>query len=211
LNSPVRLQQEPPAARFGAARPEIGLAVLLLALAAIATPRAHAQTLDPRSYSNAPVGLNFAIAGYNYTSGSVEFDPAVPLTDAHLTTNTAVLAFAHAFGAWSKAAKFDIVAPIVSMAGNAEFNGTRATRDITGMADPQFRVALNFHGAPALNAQQFRSYRQDLILGASLAVTAPLGQYDDQRLVNIGTHRWSFKPELGPGPLRCRHLLYAQR
>jgi hypothetical protein len=171
-------------------------ALLLIALA-IAMPRARAQTLDPRSYSNLPVGLNFAIAAYGYTSGNVEFDPAVPLTDAHLTTSTAVAAFAHSFGAWSKSGKFDIVVPIVSMAGNAEFNGARATRDITGPADPQFRIGMNFYGAPAFNAQQFRSYRQDLILGASLAVTAPLGQYDDQRLVNIGTHRWSFKPEVG--------------
>lgn len=171
--------------------------VALLALAASLAPCAHAQTLEPRSYSNAPIGLNFAIVGYGYTSGSVAFDPAVPLTDAHLTTNTAVLAFAHVFDAWSKSAKFDVIAPVVSMKGDAEYQGERVTRDISGMADPQFRVSVNFHGAPALDTAQFRNYRQDLIVGASLAVTAPLGQYDDQRLVNIGTHRWSFRPELG--------------
>jgi hypothetical protein len=49
----------------------------------------------------------------------------------------------------------------------------------------------------ALSLQQFASYRQDLIIGASLQVSAPLGQYDADKLVNIGTHRWSFKPELG--------------
>lgn len=168
-----------------------------LVLASAWPLRAGAQSLEPRAYSNAPVGLNFAIAGYGYTSGNVAFDPSVPLTDAHLTTNTAVLAFAHAFGAWSKSGKFDIIVPIVSMSGDAEFDGARITRNITGMGDPQFRIGLNFHGAPALSAEQFRSYRQDLILGASLAVTAPWGQYDDQRLVNIGTHRWSFKPEIG--------------
>ena len=70
-----------------------GLVVLLLVALAMPMPRARAQTLEPRSYSNAPVGLNFRIAGYGYTSGNVAFDPAVPLTDAHLTTNTAVLAF----------------------------------------------------------------------------------------------------------------------
>jgi hypothetical protein len=31
----------------------------------------------------------------------------------------------------------------------------------------------------------------------SLFVTVPTGQYDPNRLINIGTNRWSFKPELG--------------
>jgi len=36
-----------------------------------------------------------------------------------------------------------------------------------------------------------------VIVGASLQVGAPLGQYDPSRLVNLGNNRWSFKPELG--------------
>jgi hypothetical protein len=28
-------------------------------------------------------------------------------------------------------------------------------------------------------------------------MSVPTGQYDDSRLVNIGTNRWSFKPEVG--------------
>ncbi len=191
--SPARLQQ----ALQQAMGPGSGLIALLALAVALPVPCVRAQSLEPRSYSNAPVGLNFAIAGYNYTSGSVAFDPSVPLTDAHLTTNSGVLGFAHSFGAWSKSGKFDVVLPIVSLAGSAELDGARVTRSITGLGDPQFRIGLNFLGAPALNWPQFRSYRQDLIIGASLTVVAPWGQYDDQRLVNIGTNRWSFKPELG--------------
>jgi hypothetical protein len=44
--------------------------------------------------------------------------------------------------------------------------------------------------------EDFPTYRQDVIVG-HLQVTAPLGQYDSDKLVNIGTNRWSFKPELG--------------
>jgi Putative MetA-pathway of phenol degradation len=36
-----------------------------------------------------------------------------------------------------------------------------------------------------------------VLLGASLKVEAPTGQYDPTKLVNWGTNRWSFKPELG--------------
>jgi hypothetical protein len=56
---------------------------------------------------------------------------------------------------------------------------------------------MNFIGAPALTAAEFKDYRQNFILGASLRVTAPLGQYDSDKLVNIGTNRWSLKPEIG--------------
>ena len=56
---------------------------------------------------------------------------------------------------------------------------------------------MNFYGAPALSLEQFAHYKQDLIIGTSLQVSAPGGQYDSDKLVNIGTNRWSFKPEFG--------------
>ena len=59
------------------------------------------------------------------------------------------------------------------------------------------RASVNLYGAPALSLQEFRDYRQDTIVGASLLVTVPTGQYDSMRLINLGTNRWSFKPEIG--------------
>jgi len=166
-------------------------------LAAFCCARAHAQSLEPRSYSELPVGMSFLGAGYSYASGSVTFDPAVPLTDAHIHTRTEALAYVHSFGLFGKSAKFDVVAPVVSLSGSAYLDGERKTRDISGLGDPAFRFSINFFGAPALDLKQFRGYRQDLIIGASLRVTAPWGQYDETRLVNIGTNRWSYKPEIG--------------
>ena len=68
---------------------------------------------------------------------------------------------------------------------------------MAGLGDPRFRVSVNLFGAPALSAKEFASYQQDLIVGVSLQVSAPLGQYDDSKLLNLGNNRWSFKPELG--------------
>ena len=45
--------------------------------------------------------------------------------------------------------------------------------------------------------KDFAKYQQDTIVGVSLAVTAPGGQYDPSKLVNVGTNRWSIKPEIG--------------
>ena len=45
--------------------------------------------------------------------------------------------------------------------------------------------------------QEFIKWRQKVLLGASLKVMASTGQYDPTKLINWGTNRWSFKPELG--------------
>ena len=54
---------------------------------------AEAQDMEPRAYSNAPVGLNFLIVGYAYTRDGVAFDNALPITDTELETSSAVLAY----------------------------------------------------------------------------------------------------------------------
>jgi hypothetical protein len=166
------------------------------ALAGIALP-AHAQDIEPRAYSNAPVGVNFLIAGYAYTTGGLAFDSALPLSDPDLSTSNAVVAYARALDFRGKSAKFDVIAPLSSLAGTADFDGETLRRDITGLADPKFRLSVNFFGAPALSLKEFADFQQNLIIGASLQVSPPMGQYDENRLVNLGTNRWSFKPELG--------------
>jgi hypothetical protein len=168
----------------------------MIALVAGATT-APAQDLEPRAYSNTPVGLNFLLAGYSHTEGGVAVDPSVPLKDAHVSVNGATLAYARSLDAWSRSAKFDVVLPYAWLSGTAEFAGQPKERKVAGLADPRFRFSVNFYGAPALPVKEFADYRQDLIVGSSVSVWAPLGQYDATKLVNLGTNRWSFKTELG--------------
>ena len=174
-------------------------AITLLAASALmgGASETHAQDIEPRAYSNAPVGVNFVIVGYAYTRGGVAFDPALPVKDPHLETSNAVLAYARVLDLWGKSGKFDVVAPYTGLSGTADFAGQPIQRDVNGLDDPRFRLSVNLYGAPALGLKEFRSYEQDLIVGASLAVTAPWGQYDDTKLINIGTNRWSFTPEVG--------------
>jgi hypothetical protein len=179
--------------------------LILIALILAGATVARAQDIEPRAYSNAPVGVNFLVGGYVYTRGSLPTDPSIPLTDSQLTTSSAVLAYGHVFELWGQSAKVNVVAPYSWLAGNAVFDGQPIQRSVDGLADTAARVSVNFFGAPAMDLQKFRHYQQDLILGASLIVTAPTGQYDSSRLVNIGTNRWSIRPELGAskafGPL----------
>ena len=158
---------------------------------------AHAQSIEPRAYSNAPVGVNFLLAGYAYTRGGFPLDTALPVTDPQLDTSSAVFAYARVLDLWGMSGKFDVIAPYTWLSGTANFVGQPIERITNGFADPAFRLSVNLYGAPALSLKEFKDYQQDLIVGASLQVSVPWGQYDPQKLVNLGTDRWSFKPEVG--------------
>ena len=173
------------------------LKVCATALAAGILSTVQAQEIEPRAYSNAPIGVNFLIAGYAYTEGAVPFDASLPIKNANLKTSSAVLAYARVLELWGQSAKFDAIVPYTWLSGSAEAAGEAVERNVAGFADPRFRLSVNLYGAPALTLKEFKDYEQDLIVGASLQVSVPSGQYDESKLVNIGTNRWSFKPEVG--------------
>ena len=171
--------------------------LVILVWAAVFTLPLHAQELEPRAYSNIPVGMNFAVAGYVYVEGDVLFDVSSPIEDAKLSAHQFVLAYAHALSVLGKSSKIDAIVPLGSVSGSAISGGQLYERDISGAGDPIFKFTWNFIGAPALTLDEFAKHQTDWILGASVRVTAPLGQYDSDKLLNLGLNRWSFKPELG--------------
>jgi hypothetical protein len=169
---------------------------LALSLVAVAF-HAPAQSLEPRAYANTPVGMNFLLVGYAHTEGSIGTDAASPIQDAQVQTDTALLGYARAFGLWGTSGKLAFVEGQAWVSGSATAAGQLRTRAVNGLTDPLFRGSINLYGAPALTMKEFADYHQDLIIGVSLYVTAPLGNYDSSKLLNIGNNRWSFKPELG--------------
>jgi hypothetical protein len=173
-------------------------AVTLLAAAFVLhSGRANAQSMEPRAYSNAPVGMNFLILGYVYQKGNVLLDPSVPVKDVSIEAHTAVAAYARSIDVFGKSGKFDIIVPYSSLSGSGTVGEEEHKRSMSGFADPAVRLSVNLYGAPALSLEEFKEYRQDTILGVSFMTTMPLGQYDSDKVANIGSNRWSFKPEVG--------------
>jgi hypothetical protein len=169
----------------------------VLTISGMTTSSALATDIEPRAYSNIPVSVNFLLAGYGYTKGNVTFAPSVPIENGKMEIHNTVLAYVRSLDFWGKSGKIDIIIPQAWMSGQAEFMGQPRSREISGFADPIFRLYVNLFGAPALSMKEFAGYQQDTIIGASLAVSPPAGQYDPNKIVNIGTNRWTIKPEIG--------------
>jgi hypothetical protein len=174
---------------------------LLCALAALvaaggALP-ANAQDLEPRAYSASPVGTNFLAFQYSHQTGSVLVDPTLPLDDVEVSLNGATVLVGHTFGLAGRQASVAAVFPYVwgRVAGSVFEERVEVRR--SGGADVRLRFATNLIGGPALTPRQFAARRPVTTLGASITVVAPTGQYDPARLVNVGSNRWAFKPELG--------------
>ena len=178
----------------------LGLLLLLPAPAA-------SQELEPGAYWPIPKGLNIVTAVNNINWGDVAFDPAAPIDEASAAINTTGLAFARAFGLMGRSANASLMVPIVAGHVEGRYLGEFAEVSRFGQGDPRLKFAVNLYGAPAMTPKEFASYQQGRIVGVSLTVAPPLGQYDSAKLINLGTNRWSFKPELGVSSTRGKWVI----
>lgn len=171
--------------------------IAVLAILGMTALSASATDMDPRSYSNIPKDLNFVVAGYANMKGNVAFSPALHIDNAKIETHTAIFAYARSLDFWGKSGKVDVILPAAWLSGTAEVDGKQRERSVNGLTDSIARVYVNLYGAPSLSMKDFANYKQDTIVGVSLAVGAPMGQYNPEKLVNLGTNRWFIKPEIG--------------
>jgi len=176
-------------------------AACLLLLSAMA----QAQELEPRSYVNTPVGMNFLVVGLGHLDGDVLPDPATQLENAKVESLLPALAYARAIELFGRSGKVDVVLPFACLEGSTLYRGQEFERDVCGWGDPSAKLSLNLYGAPALGLKDLPGYRQDLIVGAGVRIGAPLGEQDGDKLLNPGANRWWIKPEIGAskavGPL----------
>ena len=168
----------------------------LLAIAFVAAP-ASAQELEPGAYTVAPVGNSLLNIGYVFNSGDVTFDPSLPIEEGSATIHTATVSYGRSVDLAGRSATMLVAVPIVGGHLEGLYLGERAVADRKGLADLRIRVGVNLYGAPARRLPEFvKTPPSKINMGASVSIVAPTGQYDSARIVNLGTNRWAFKPEM---------------
>lgn len=175
----------------------IPFALVVSGLLLATAPSAHSQELEPRSYTNIPIGLNFLIAGVAYQDGDMLLDPTIEAEDATTRMKHLAVGYLRSFNMFGKTAKFSLGGSYTDFDAQGLVEGRPESRDDVGFTDPGFKLSVNLLGSPALKLSEFKNYQQDLILGVSLGVMAPWGEYDSDRLINLGFNRWAVKPGIG--------------
>lgn len=155
------------------------------------------QQMEPRSYSAVPIGTNFAAVSYQRSSGDVLFDPSLPVTNVQASLNAYTLGYSHSFGIAGHTASVALSVPYANADLTGDVEGQPGQVYRSGLGDMRFRIAVNFLGDPALSPSEFSQRSLSTLVGASVTVEAPTGQYVPSRYVNVGSNRWAIKPELG--------------
>jgi hypothetical protein len=157
----------------------------------------HAQELEPRAYSPAPVGTNFLLGGYARATGDVSLVPSVPITDVSASVNTGLLGYSRTFDLLGRTASAGLLLPYVSahVSGNVGDASRQVSRQ--GLGDLALRLTANLYGNPAMTPAEFAQRQPTTTVGTALTIIAPTGDYNPQHLINISGNRWAFKPQIG--------------
>ena len=166
-------------------------------VALLTAPLSCAQDLIPRAYLVTPSGSNAVTFSYSWNDGRILFDPTVPIDDAKGRFQTSVLSYYHSFSLWGRSSNVVVSLPYATGDFEGSVDGVRAEAYRSGLADIRIRVATNLYGGPAMGLGEFLKWSEKLLVGFSFTAVVPSGQNDPVRLINIGTHRWAFKPEVG--------------
>ncbi len=158
---------------------------------------AWAQDLAPRTYVITPIHSNAVTLTYSFHDGDVLFEGTLPIEDSKGTINTSVLSYFHSLNFFGRSANAVVSLPYAVGTFTANINGAPYKTRRSGLLATIIRFSVNLKGGPAMKPEEFQNWTQKTIIGASLKVVAPTGQYDPSVLINTGNNRWAFKPEIG--------------
>lgn len=158
---------------------------------------ARAQEMEPGAYGRAPVGTNFVLFSYAYQSGDVLTDSALPLRDVSIKLNVGSVTYGKTFGLFGRQANVMAAMPYIEGTAQGLVFEQQTKIRRSGLGDLRLRFAFNFHGSPALRPREFAKHKRKTVVGTSVTIVAPTGQYDPTRLINPSANRWAFKPEFG--------------
>jgi len=157
----------------------------------------RAQDLAPRAYLIVPIGSNATTLSYSHLQGDLQFDGAVPITDATARASLSMFSYYRSLNLFGRTASVTFGLPY----GVGDFRGTVVdapkSAHLSGLFDSFVRLSVNLLGGPAMGPTEFAKWRQETLLGVSLRIAAPTGQYDPTKLINWGANRWAFKLETG--------------
>ncbi len=178
----------------------IRVCFLLQLLGLFASP-CLGDELEPRRWAHLPVDMNFAGTGYAYTEADIGLDPVLKAENVELEMHSWIAKYIRSFELFEKTARIGILQAYQEGTWSGLLDGVPKKTKRSGWTDTVMRFAINLYGAPPLRGKEYAEYRAaaevETIVGAGLSVQLPSGDYMDDKLINLGSNRFTFRPQIG--------------
>ena len=159
------------------------------------------EELEPRQWAHLPIDTNFIGAGYGYTQADIDFDPVLKIENGQMEMNTWAAKYLRSFALFKKTARIELLQTYQEGRWTGLLDGVPTTVRRSGWSDTNLRFAINLYGSPPLQGKEYAAYRAateiETIVGAGLSVQLPTGRYLNDKLINVGTNRFTFRPQIG--------------
>jgi len=167
--------------------------LIFVAIFLISPGVTRAQGDGPRSQLLLPVGVNLNL------SGNYNFAESILVQDADITSDVFVLTYMRAFSLAGRYAQiwvnpiFGAVDGSGSVVNASTGNTIVLESDARGLGDLLVNFKVGLIGTPALKLPEFATQQQKFQLSAFGSISAPIGEYDSDRPLNLGTNVWVFR------------------
>lgn len=170
--------------------------------------QAKAQDDGARSYWNAREGTN--VFSFQYlpmnmgASGSKVFAPGQFIyPNSDISANIVMATWAHHMTFLNKPSTFSVNIAGGNVGANFNANlsseilppgivpGTTFMQSSSGFADPNIAFTVNLFGTPRLSSNvDLFNYEPSFSMDLGLLMAVPIGEYENDKLVNLGLNRW---------------------
>jgi hypothetical protein len=164
----------------------------LLVMGAFCPPNALSQ-VPGRFYWKTLSNANAVPLIFESISGNTNpFDPSHTVTPgADFDATMALAGYAHTFSLLDRAAMAAIIVPMGRISGEVSMAGKSASQTARGFGDPMLEFTLNLIGPPAQkNLPDVMRYEPGFSADLLIDLALPVGEYDNDRVLNIGQNRW---------------------
>jgi len=173
----------------------------LLLLFLVLTSSCLGEELEPRQWAHLPIDTNFIGTAYAYTAADIDFDPVLKIKNGELELHTWAAKYIRSFALFKKTARIELLQTYQKGYWSGLLDGIPSTLKRSGWYDTNLRFAINLYGSPPLRGKEYAAYRVatevETIVGAGLSVQMPTGAYLNDKLINLGTNRYTFRPQIG--------------
>jgi len=180
---------------------------VILSLILIKSP-IIAQDLDPRAYIRIPKNTRTAVGGFTYSYGGVVTDATLPFKNLNADVQSFLISYVHSFAFFGLTSQAMVALPYSWAQVSGEVQNQTERIERSGFADARLRWTVLLHGAPAVTREELIKAPRKPIIGVSLNAIIPTGEFFSNKLINLGTNRFSLKPEVALSyPINQRWLV----